>query len=97
MFTCSALDGKNMVEAKEIIESFENHVRVNGFFEQNRRDQDRKWLRETLKELILSGFFADAELLNKLKMNEQRVMNGEISSFQAADELYQAYQDGRKI
>ncbi len=97
VFTCSALDGKNMTRAKDIIESFENHVRINGFFEQNRREQDKKWLRETLKELILSGFFANSELMEKLKGNEQRVIDGEITSFQAADELYQAYQDGRKI
>lgn len=97
VFTCSALAGENMAEAKEIIDSFENHVRVNGFFEQNRREQDKRWLRETLKELILSGFFADAALMERLKLNEQRVIDGEISSFQAADELYQAYQDGRKI
>ncbi len=97
VFTCSALEGNNMNEAKTIIESFENHVRVNGHFEQNRREQDKRWLRETLEELILSGFFADAELMKQLKLNEQRVMRGEISSFQAAEELYEAYQHGRKI
>lgn len=97
VFTCSALEGKNMSEARNIIESFENHVRVNGHFEQNRREQDKRWLRETLEELILSGFFANPELMKELKLNEQRVINGEISSFQAAEELYQAYQHGRKI
>ena len=97
VFTCSALDGNNMNEAKAIIESFENHVRVNGSFEQNRREQDKRWLRETLEELILSGFFSNPELLKELTLNEQRVINGEISSFQAAEELYQAYQHGRKI
>jgi LAO/AO transport system kinase len=95
VFTCSALSGENMDEALETIRSFENHVKLNGHFEKNRREQDKRWLSETLKELILSGFFADAELLEKLKLNEQRVMDGEISSFQAAEELYEAYQHGR--
>ncbi|PHR17046.1 MAG: methylmalonyl Co-A mutase-associated GTPase MeaB [Fluviicola sp.] len=97
VFTCSALSGKNMEEALKTIRSFENHVKVNGHFEKNRREQDKRWLSETLKELILSGFFANAELLEKLKLNEQRVIDGGISSFQAAEELYEAYQHGRNI
>ena len=86
-----------MDEALETIRSFENHVKVNGHFEQNRREQDKRWLSETLKELILSGFFADESLIEKLKINEQRVADGEISSFQAAEELYEAYQHERRI
>ncbi len=97
VFTCSALTGVNMDEALETIRSFENHVKVNGHFEQNRREQDKRWLSETLKELILSGFFADESLIEKLKINEQRVADGEISSFQAAEELYEAYQHERRI
>ena len=97
VFTCSALKGDNMDEALVTIRSFENHVKLNGSFEKNRREQDRKWLSETLKELILSGFFSDAKLLAKLKLNEQRVIDGEISSFQAAEELYEAYQHGKNI
>lgn len=97
VFTCSALSGDNMTEALETIRSFENHVKVNGHFEKNRREQDKRWLSETLKELILSGFFGDRELVEKLKLNEQRVIEGEISSFQAAEELYEAYLHGRTI
>lgn len=97
VFTCSALSGENMVEAIETIRSFENHVKLNGHFEQNRREQDKRWLSETLKELILSGFFADADLVDQLRLNEERVVKGEISSFAAAEELYEAYQHGRKI
>ena len=95
VFTCSALSGENMDEALKTIRSFENHVKVNGHFQKNRREQDKRWLSETLKELILSGFFTNAELLEKLKLNEQRVIDGEISSFQAAEELYEAYKHGR--
>ena len=97
VFTCSALGGVNMERALETVESFENHVRLNGHFQKNRREQDKRWLSETLKELILSGFFANPELMEKLKANEQRVIEGEITSFQAAEELYEAYQNGRTI
>ncbi|MFK7784602.1 MAG: methylmalonyl Co-A mutase-associated GTPase MeaB [Crocinitomicaceae bacterium] len=97
VFTCSALKGENMEEALETIQSFENHVKLNGSFNRNRREQDRRWLKETLKELILSGFFANSTLMERLEQNEQRVMDGEISSFQAAEELYKAYQGGRRV
>lgn len=97
VFTCSALDGTNMDEALKTIRSFENHVKINGSFERNRREQDKKWLSETLKELILNGFFSNPTLVQKLKRNEERVAKGELTSFQAAEELFEAYQHGRNI
>lgn len=97
VFTCSSLDGSNMDEALKTIRSFENHVKINGSFEKNRREQDKRWLAETLKELILNGFFTNPDLVQKLKENEERVANGELTSFQAAEELFEAYQHGRNI
>lgn len=97
VFTCSALDGTNMEEALKTIRSFENQVKINGSFERNRREQDKKWLSETLKELILNGFFSNPALVQKLKQNEERVAKGELTSFQAAEELFEAYQHGRNI
>lgn len=89
--TCSSLTGDNIDEVAEIVSSFENHVKTKGFFEVARREQDRTWLSSTLKEMILEGFYSDAHLVEQLKLNESRVVNGEITSFQAAEELYDLY------
>ena len=52
-----------------------------------------KWLSETLKELLLGDFFLNADRIKELKALEQKVANGEMSSFQAADELYKNYKN----
>ncbi|MFT5778335.1 MAG: LAO/AO transport system kinase [Crocinitomicaceae bacterium] len=91
VFTCSAITGENIKEAIEVIDSFSNHTKLIGSFEMNRKEQDKMWLSETLKELILSDFFGDETLQKELKLNEQAVLDGKITSFQAAEKIHECY------
>lgn len=91
VFTCSSLTGENIDQVKEVIESFENHTRLNGWFTENRKRQDKKWLSETLKELILNGFLGQKLVKQEIEKMEQAVMNGELSSFLAAENIYKKF------
>ena len=97
VFTCSALEKKNITNVLDVIEDFRSHVMSSGFFETNRKSQDKKWLSETLKELIINDFFLDVQMILHLKEIEQKVINGEKTSFQAADELYKFYTNARRV
>ena len=97
VFTCSSVEKSNIDKVLDVIEDFRSHVNSNGSFQQNRREQDKKWLSETLKELIISDFFMDAEMMVRLKDIEQQVINGEMTSFHAADELYKNYINARRV
>jgi len=97
VFTCSALEKKNITNVLDVIEDFRSHVMSSGFFETNRKSQDNKWLSETLKELIINDFFLDGQMIIHLKEIEQKVINGEKTSFQAADELYKIYTNARRV
>ncbi len=99
-FTCSSQTGNNIERVYETICEFETKLKSNGWFNQTRLDQDKFWLHEALKELLFDGFFANDELTEKLKESELEINKGSITSFQAAEELYQAYlktTNGRKI
>lgn len=89
--TCSSLQGTNIDAVWQVIESFERQTLLNGSFNANRRHQDRFWFKETLEEMILSGVYADPELV--VKMNEllKSVEEGRESSFSAAEKLYHLY------
>ncbi len=87
-FTCSAYNNFNIDKVWQVIASYDNQTKTNGWFAQHRKIQDKYWLLETLKEKIIGHFFSDAKLLNALKEVESAVENGEKSSFQGADELY---------
>lgn len=91
VFTCSALTGKNIEKVEQVISEFESHVKANGSFDQNRKEQDKHWLVETLKELILSDFFHDEQLLTDLKEVEAKIDKGEITSHYGARHLFDRY------
>lgn len=93
VFTCSATENKNIDKVFELIDSFCNQQKINANFENNRHHQDQIWLKESLKELILQEYFSNPKYAGQLKIMEERVLKGEITSFQAADELMKMYRD----
>ena len=97
VLTCSALEKLNISGVLDVIEDFRQHVVANGHFQINRKSQDKNWLSETLKELIYNDFFLDDNMMILLKNIEEKVMNGDITSFQAADELYKVYINKKRI
>ena len=52
VFTCSAVEGRNIRKVFDVIRDFQTKMTGNGSFELKRHEQDKQWLQETLKELI---------------------------------------------
>ena len=90
-FTCSAYTNENIDKVAETIESYLNLTTTNGWFENHRRIQDKYWLRETIKEMILNDFFGNSHFTNELQELENKVYQDELSSFHAADLLYKSF------
>ena len=97
VFTCSAYDNNNIDKVYRVVKEFETKVKENGHFELTRKTQDKKWLKETLKELILNDFFASSEHIEALNEIENEVVEGKLTSFQAAEKLFKQYKDGGGI
>ena len=91
--TCSALNNINVHTVLEMITRFEAHTKINGFFEKKRKEQNLYWMHETLKALLLEGFTRNQELQQQLAVFEAAVSNGELSGFEAAEKMYQLYQN----
>ncbi len=97
VMTCSSLENIGIEDVFNVIEEFKTQSQANGHFSYQRKEQDKMWMMETLKELILNDFFANEKMISKLKEVQKEVMNGKISSFQAAENVYQIYKDERRI
>lgn len=95
-FTCSSVENRNVDKVWSTVESYVNSTRQNGWWIENRKVQDKFWLKETLKEMILHDFFRNAELVSAMKEEELRVLNGESSSFAAAERLYSLFRNRTK-
>ncbi len=89
--TCSSTKGENILKVWTIIKSYENHTKINGWFLKKRQNQDSFWFHETLRDLILSQFFNDGLVIEKIQKIENEINKGNTTSFQAAEEIYQAY------
>ena len=80
-----------MSEVWDDIESFFKKVISNGWLDENRRLQEISLLRENLSYLIQQEFFGNDKWKRKFLLAEQKVANGEISAFLAADDLFAEY------
>ena len=76
-----------------MILEFVSKTKDNQFFELRRHEQDQFWMHETLKELILADFFEDETHQEAISNLEKQVVNGEISSFAAAEKLYRQFKN----
>lgn len=93
--TASSLTNTNIDKIWQTILSFENQTKINGWFKQKRQSQDKYWMNETLKELLMSDFFLNSAVKERLKTEEAAVLKGEKSSFQSADDLFEFYKQNR--
>jgi LAO/AO transport system kinase len=90
-FTCSSMESRNIDKVWSTVESYVLAAKANGWWTENRKIQDKYWLKETLKEMILSEFFDDPEMIHALREEEEKVMQGGASSFAAAENLYKMF------
>ena len=87
----SSVSGVGMSEVWDDIESFFKKVISNAWLDENRRLQEISLLRENLSYLIQQEFFGNDKWKRKFLLAEQKVANGEISAFLAADDLFAEY------
>jgi len=90
-FICSAYENKNIEKVWSTVNSFVNQTKLNGWFQKHRKLQDKFWLSESLKEMILMDFFNDEILMDQLKKMETKVISDELSSYNAAEILYELF------
>jgi LAO/AO transport system kinase len=81
---CSALKNTGIEEAWKIVESYVLKTKTTGYFEENRKRQIKDWFYKFLNHQILSSFYEGIGVPNKLKEIEIKVLNGELSPFEAS-------------
>ncbi len=88
---CSALQNKGIAELLSQIEDLAIGLGAMGYTRQRRREQDHGWLRSTIEEALLNGFFNDPRIQAALPAVEAEMDKGDRSPFDAAAELLRLY------
>jgi LAO/AO transport system kinase len=84
---CSAVENFGMAELLSSLDTLSGKLEEQGHTAVRRRDQDRWWMRATIEERLVSGFYNDPRVKDALPGLEDAVIQGLRSPFDAADEL----------
>jgi LAO/AO transport system kinase len=88
---CSALTGRGIAEIWKCVLEQAALTRTNGWFDENRREQRRRWMHETL-EVGLRQFFSAHPLIRmRMETFEHEVLEGHTTPFRAARTLLEMY------
>jgi LAO/AO transport system kinase len=89
--TCSAKDKSGISEIWELILQFVNLTKTNGYFVENRFQQSKYWLYESVNSALLERFYNDDAVKEKIMEFEADITADKISSFIAAHKLLDIY------
>ncbi len=89
--TCSSVNNSGIVEIWETIEKFLNTTKESGYFENNRQNQNKYWLLQTINELLKQHFFQVPSVKENLETMMVKVAQDKISPFRAAEVLMAGY------
>ena len=88
---CSALTGRGIAELWNCVLENAALTRANGWFDQNRRDQRRRWMHETLEHGLRQFFSAHPLIRMRMEAFERKVLEGQTTPFRAARTLLDMY------
>jgi len=91
VLTASALYGDNMQQIWNQIESFVQLTKQNGFFEENRKNQDYGLFEENIHQAIHDHFYGQPEIREQLETYKNQILNRQISPYEASQKLLDFY------
>lgn len=91
VLTYSGFYGYGIKEVWDMIYQYFDFVKLNGYFDYRRRQQDKYWMYETIDNGLRSHFYNNPVIKEALHRMEKSVQQGEKTSFMAAYDLMQLY------
>jgi len=92
---CSALTGSGVAELWNKARQYAQAANAGGWLERKRREQRRRWLKESLEHGLAEMFRAHPGVAQQLAACEREVVEGKATPFRAARELLQVFAQGR--
>jgi LAO/AO transport system kinase len=74
-----------------MIYSYFDAVKENGYFDYRRNEQSKYWMYASINEQLKDHFYHNKKILTELQEKERQVLNAELTSFAAAKRLLDTY------
>jgi LAO/AO transport system kinase len=91
VLTCSARTGNGIRELWSVVEEHAALTRGNGWRQAARNQQQRQWMRELIQHGLRQHFEADSRVQQRMAVLEREVVEGQTTSFHAAQMLLDVY------
>ena len=91
VLTCSSLKDTGIEKVWSAVLEYIEFTKENGFFEEQRMRQAKYWMYEYINEALHDRFFNHEGIKEKLKMFEEKVIQGKMNSFFASRILIEDY------
>ncbi|MEX2594747.1 MAG: methylmalonyl Co-A mutase-associated GTPase MeaB [Anditalea sp.] len=88
---CSAIENFGLGEIWEMILDFEQIMKTNGYFDDNRSKQRLDWMHGHIRLLLENRFYQDKAIAEKLEKMTPLVLKGERSSITMARDLVKEF------
>ena len=89
--TCSSVEKTGISDVWQMINDYIEFTKNNGYFNHKRTQQAKYWMYETIHEHLLNSFYNNEKIEQRLPQYERLVLNNELSSFIAANQLLDIY------
>jgi len=87
VLTCSKYNVRDIKEVWDMIHEYITFTKANGYFDRKRNEQAKYRMHESLNNQLHDVFYHHPKIAKQLPVMEQKVLNNEISSFHAAQQL----------
>ncbi len=91
VLTYSGFYGIGIKEIWDMVYSYIDFVKKNGYFDYRRNEQAKYWMYETINEHLRDNFYNNPAIASMLAAQEQDVLQGKATSFSAAKKLLDTY------
>jgi len=88
---CSALQNTGIDRVWQMIKDHQTSLSSNGYFELKRAKQLNYRMLDAINQALISGFYSNESIQKKLPEVEQLLKNNQLSAYQAAAILLEAY------
>ena len=92
--SCSAVTGKGIPDIWELINDYASRTQDNGYFRVKRNRQAKHWMYDTITNHLTDHFYNNPQVREERSKIEEKVLDGELSSFKAARKLLELYFKG---
>ncbi len=77
--TCSALEGEGIADLYTILDEYDRAMRLSGFLEQNRANQQVSWFHDLVQSEVLRHFYQNESAKTDLSTYSSQIALGELS------------------